>query len=207
MCRLLWVVVLLLSVGKVAAEPVPTLFSSHSISTVVAGIDLQGDARQQRQLNRWLMEIAQIPVGFSTLAAISRSHHQLTIKHSAAARLSAGRTIAPMTNDLINGIGANVTILFDMDMEDQGTHRVYGVADQLIEFTAIQNLFHELVHAKHQMRGTWRYFASERQAIEEENDFRRQLALHHNQPLQLRYRQAGVPIDQVDAATASAPAL
>ena len=47
---------------------------------------------------------------------------------------------------------------------------------QLIEYTAIQNLYHELAHAKHMMAGTWRYFDSERQAIEEENIFRRELA-------------------------------
>jgi hypothetical protein len=36
------------------------------------------------------------------------------------------------------------------------------------------NLFHELVHAKHLSNGTWRYFDSEGQAIEEENVFRQQ---------------------------------
>ena len=47
---------------------------------------------------------------------------------------------------------------------------------ELIEYTAIQNLYHKLAHAMHMMNGTWRYFVSESQAIEVENVFRRQLA-------------------------------
>jgi hypothetical protein len=34
----------------------------------------------------------------------------------------------------------------------------------LIEYTAIQNLYHELAHAMHMMKGSWCYFASEKQA-------------------------------------------
>ena len=44
------------------------------------------------------------------------------------------------------------------------------------------------------MNGTWRYFASERQAIEEENEFRRQLAQLEKKPFSQRVYVSGVPI-------------
>jgi hypothetical protein len=59
----------------------------------------------------------------------------------------------------------------------------------LLEYTAIQNLYHELAHAMHMTKGSWRYFASEKQAIEEENIFRRDLALMQNTPVMERWRQ------------------
>ena len=81
-----------------------------------------------------------------------------------------------------------------------GTHRVYGVNNQLIEFNALQNLYHELAHAMHQMQGTWRYFASEKQAIEEENEFRIDLANINGEKPRLRYRTHGIPINTVGVA-------
>jgi hypothetical protein len=49
------------------------------------------------------------------------------------------------------------------------------------------------------MKGSWRYFASEKQAIEEENIFRRDLASMQNTPLTERWRQNGVLISNVDS--------
>jgi hypothetical protein len=69
-----------------------------------------------------------------------------------------------------------VEILFDARVPDKGSHWVYSHGNHLIEFTAIQNLYHELAHAKHLTNGTWRYANSEAQAIEEENVFRGQLS-------------------------------
>ena len=63
-----------------------------------------------------------------------------------------------------------------------------------IEYTAIQNLFHELAHAVHMMNGTWRYAKSERQAIEEENVFRSQLADRTKRPFLERVYVSGAPI-------------
>ena len=81
-----------------------------------------------------------------------------------------------MTFNIINGVGESVEILFDARTKDSGSHMVYNAKRELIEYLAIQNLYHELAHAMHMMNGTWRYFDSESQAIEEENIFRRQLA-------------------------------
>ncbi len=75
---------------------------------------------------------------------------------------------------------------------------VYNSQRHLIEYTAIQNLYHELAHAMHMMKGTWRYFKSEQQAIEEENDFRKDLALMLGREPALRFGKRGVLIGDVD---------
>ncbi len=172
---------------------------AHLSQLPVKNIILEGSKKQKEKLTRWLNDIAVIPKGYTTLKAIEASGHTLTITHSVAARLSSGRTIAPMTEKIINGAGDSVKIIFDADMEDRGTHRVFGLHNELIEFNAIQNLYHELAHAMHQMQGTWRYFASEKQAIEEENEFRKDLANINGEPVRLRYRSKGVMITKLSA--------
>lgn len=167
----------------------------------IKNIILQGDVKQKRQITRWLHDIAVVPKGYATLKAIESSDHILTIKHSITARISSGRTIAPMTEKITNGIGDNVTILFDADMDDRGTHRVFGPGNKLIEFNSIQNLYHELAHAMHQMQGTWRYFASEKQAIEEENEFRIDLAKINKENPRLRSHLRGVKISSIGPAS------
>ena len=69
---------------------------------------------------------------------------------------------------------------------------------ELIEYTAVQTLYHELAHAMHMMNGTWRYFASERQAIEEENIFRRELAKMHGRTPTQRLYITGMPITDIE---------
>jgi hypothetical protein len=76
---------------------------------------------------------------------------------------------------------------------------VYDAQRLLIEYTAIQNLYHELAHAMHMMKGSWRYFASENQSFEEENIFRRELASMQNTPVTERWRQNGVLISNGDS--------
>jgi hypothetical protein len=159
---------------------------------------LEGDGPQIARFEKWLDRIAQVPKGYATLKAIAESGHELTLRHATYAVASAGRTLAPMSADLTNGIGTSVTILFSAHIPDAGSHMVYNAQRQLIEYTAIQNLYHELAHAMHMMKGSWRYFASERQAIEEENAFRRDLARMHNIPVTERWRKNGVLIHNVD---------
>jgi hypothetical protein len=140
------------------------------------GIVLEGSADQVMRISAWLDHIIAVPYGHATLEAILNSGHRLTIRHSEWALHASGRTQAPATDDLINGFGADVVILFDADIPDGGSHWVFDAANRLIEFTAVQNLFHELAHARHLTNGTWRYWDSEAQAVEEENMFRAQLA-------------------------------
>ena len=174
----------------------PSLASVDVVELAVGrSIVLEGMPKQIERLKRWLYEIAAVPKGYKTLRAIHTSGHVLTIRHSDAARLSAGRTIAPMTERLTNGIGDNITIIFDAEMSRMGTHHVYDRQNRPLEFNAVQNLFHELAHAMHQMQGQWRYFASEAQAIEEENIFRMELALLQGKEPRLRYRSHGRALD------------
>lgn len=176
---------------KKYTENISSPTTSHH---VIRNITLVGTNEKIDRLLAWLEAINNVDKGRDSLLAIMQSNHQLTIQHSVDARLSAGRTIAPLTEDLINKKGASVVIIFDADMPDEGSYRVYNENFELIEFTAVQNLYHELAHAMHQMQGTWRYFASEDQAIEEENIFREQLALQHKKAIALRFGKDGEAI-------------
>lgn len=68
----------------------------------------------------------------------------------------------------------------------------------MIEYATVQNPYHILAHAMHMMAGTWRYFASERQAIEEENVFRKEPAARQGKPSAKRFWKTGVPASSVD---------
>jgi hypothetical protein len=160
-------------------------------------IMLRGTPEHVIKMTRWLDQIAMVPKGYQTLMMISNTPHELVIQHADHVLHSAGRTIAPMTMNLINGVGESVEILFDARTDDRGSHMVYNEKMELIEFSAIQNLYHELAHAMHQMSGTWRYFASEEQAIEEENIFRMELAEIQNMPPTQRFHTKGVMIRDI----------
>jgi len=164
--------VLLLSYQSLASEKALTktereeFFYSGNIKLVV------DEFPQAVKFFHWLDQIVLTETGQKTIEAINQSNHQLTILHSNAALVSAGVTSAPMSSNLTNGKGESVEIKLYLDMESEGTNCVLGETGQYIRYTAIQNLFHELSHARHKMNGTWLYFASERQAIIEENKFR-----------------------------------
>ena len=142
---------------------------------------LEGTPAQVRQLARWLDQIYALPYGRFTVHSVFDSGNTLTIRHSEWALSASGRTRAPVTSRLTNGIGDNAVILFDTRIPDRGSHRVFDTRRNTIEFSALQNLFHELVHARHMVNGTWRYFDSEGQAIQEENVFRKQLAMQRGE--------------------------
>ncbi len=147
--------------------------SQHLLAS--RAVVLEGSYHQIMRLSRWLDEINKVPHGRQTLQAIFDSGNQLIIRHSTWALVASGRTLGPVTDKLLNGYGDDVVILFDARIPEQGSHWVFDSKRQRIEFTAVQNLFHELAHAKHLTNGTWRYADSEGQAIEEENIFRAQL--------------------------------
>lgn len=140
-------------------------------------IVLEGTPEQIIRLSGWLDHIARVPHGHATLRAIFGSGNQVVIRHSTWALTAAGRTLAPVSRHLTNGSGEDVLILFDTRIPEQGSHHVFDNRGEPLEFTALQNLFHELAHARHQVNGTWRYWDSEGQAIEEENRFRSQFAV------------------------------
>lgn len=154
-----------ISYSDVSAYPI-------SIRTIV----LEGTHDQVLRLAQWLDEIRKIPHGKKMLDDILMSGNELLIRHSKWALQASGRTLAPITDNLANGKGEDVEIMFDTRIPEQGSHWVFDSHNQPIEFTAIQNLFHELAHARHLTNGTWRYYNSEAQAVEEENIFRTQMA-------------------------------
>lgn len=82
-------------------------------------------------------------------------------------------------------------IEFHFGIPDQGSHWVQDEAGKKLEYTATQNFFHELSHARHKLNGTWRYFASEEQAVEEENLFRRQLLGQNGKAMRERFYVEG----------------
>jgi hypothetical protein len=174
------------------------VYTHKSLGTeFCTNITLKGSLLHIAKFKHWLNQIEKVPHGRTTLQAIVESGHQLTIAHSNFARFSAGRTQAPMSQNLINGQGEPVTILLDATISERGSHMVFNGKREPIEYTAVENLFHELAHARHKMNGTWRYFDSESQAIEEENTFRRQLALMNGSPVTERAWKTGIPIESV----------
>lgn len=139
-------------------------------------IVLEGTPVQIAKLAFWLDDISGTEIGRETLESIHGSGNTVTIRHSEWALIASGRTLAPVSSRLIDGRGDDTTILFDARIPDSGSHIVFDSTRRPIEFSAVQNLFHELSHARHMTNGTWRYFDSEGQAIEEENRFRGQYA-------------------------------
>lgn len=173
-------------------------YTNPSISdSFITNIELNGNILHIAKFKYWLNEISKIPIGKETLKIIIDSPHSLTITSKKAARVSAGRTIASMTEALTNGKGENVEIWFDGSIPERGSHMVYNSHKELVEYTAVENLFHELVHARHKMKGTWLYFDSEGQAIAEENVFRSQYNTTHGKPPNERTYKTGVPIEAV----------
>lgn len=169
-------------------------FDQRDGKTWGLNISLHASQLQVQRMRHWITQIAGVPIGMQTLEAIDRSGHKLIIVHSRYSMISSGKTSAPMSSALIDGRGESVDIYFNFDIPDKGSHLVFDTHRRPIEYTAVQNLFHELAHARHMMQGTWRYANSERQAIEAENEFRRQQALVTRQAFIQRVFVSGMPI-------------
>jgi hypothetical protein len=179
-------------------------FSEQEGKAYGHNISLQGTPGQIRKMRRWFDQIAAVPKGYQTLVSIQESGHKLMIFHSRRSIISSGKASAPMSSNLINGVGESIDIYFNFDIPDGGSHWVFDRSRSRIEYRAIQNLYHELAHAMHMMNGTWAYAKSERQAIEEENVFRRQLAEIERKPYLERVYVSGAPVcpetpDLIDA--------
>lgn len=178
-------------------------FSLQEARSYGRNVSLHGTPTQIAKMRRWLAQIAEVPKGIQTLQSIDKSGHKLMIFHSNEAMISSGKASAPLSSNLTNGRGESVDIYFNFNIPDDGSHRVFDTRRGPIEYTAIQNLYHELAHAMHMMNGTWRYAKSERQAIEEENVFRRQHSELNGTLFYERFYVSGKPIcpkspDQID---------
>jgi hypothetical protein len=140
-------------------------------------IILDGTPDEIKRMEAILENIRKTAIGRQTLEAIDNSGKQVTIRHDAASRATAGSTSSPNRIEASDGTGTDATILFDTTIPDHGSHWVFDSAGNQIDFTADQNLFHELVHAKHDSLGTLNLNDPEGQAIGEENIFRQQEVL------------------------------
>lgn len=140
-------------------------------------IILKGPDKYLMRMINWLDEVQKTPIGKQTFQKIAECNNELLIYHDENAILGAGFTGAQKTTyDIFRpGIGADSYIRFDFRIPNTGSHRV-STGDSLIEYTAVQNIFHELVHAKHKNCGTFSRYNGEAQAIHEENIFRSQQA-------------------------------
>lgn len=170
-------------------EPVIEAEEFHYSDNIVL---LVSHFEQAVKLFHWLDTIQLTEIGRATLKAINNSHNRLLIYHNDSALYSAGITGAPLSKNLINGIGEDVYIKFYLEMGHEGTNCVLGKNGNYIEYSAIQNLFHELSHARHKMNGSWLYNDSEGQAIREENSFRHQWGQYRLE----RFYQRNEDIDQ-----------
>lgn len=122
-----------------------------------------------------IAKVREYSFGEETWTSIAFSGKNLMIGHLASAISTAGKTLAPLTTALQDGRGASCVILFNFNIPESGSHRVGGKNQEWVEFTKLQNFFHELMHAKDQMNGTWQAHRAEQQAIEGENIFRMEL--------------------------------
>lgn len=114
-------------------------------------------------------------VGRKLFEDIKKCGHSLLIYDDKSALSGGGYTGAhPSTFDIfVPGKGADARIRMRFDQPDLGAHEVGAEGGVRIPFKAIDNIFHELVHAKHVMCGTTSRNNAEAQAIEEENLFRK----------------------------------
>ena len=108
-------------------------------------------------------------------ACAKKGKHTLLIYDDKSSLSGGGYTGGnPSTfNIFVPGKGESAEIRMRFDQPDEGAHQVVSVEGTKIPFLAIDNIFHELVHAKHVMCGTTSKANAEAQAITEENQFRR----------------------------------
>lgn len=66
-------------------------------------ISLHGTPDQAENPGKWVVRIADVPIGLETLAGIQNPGHKLFIYYSKNSMVSSGRTSAPMSQKLING--------------------------------------------------------------------------------------------------------
>lgn len=120
--------------------------------------------------------IHQYPLGAKLFEDMAACQKKLVIMHDKSSINAGGYASAQRsTFDVYRpGFGADARVRYRFDMPENGTHLVTAINNTMIPFTALDILFHELVHAKHIMCGTMSRGDSERQAILEENTFRAQ---------------------------------
>ncbi len=159
-------------------------------------LDIEPGA-QKDKVKKWLDEIRKTKIGRKVLERIDKSGKLVTIQHNGDAdiRKKSGKTTKVYWKDL-GKTGKGSKIEFDATIPDCGGSWVYEDTKlkKKIEYTATQNLFHELVHAMYIAEGNSRHDEDkeETMTIAMENKYRKEVG-GANAPLrdslkgQLRY--------------------
>jgi|GEM_PF-6608365 len=141
-----------------------------------SGLIVAGPEIHRTKLLASLEEIAKIPIGSEILRRISEAKHSVLLSDHPRALPASGLTgYVAKPGNISNGIGDDAYIVMDFDMPEQGAHLVDG-CEGLVEFTFVQTLFHELVHAAHIVKGSFNVRDPEFQAKLTENKFRKEEA-------------------------------
>lgn len=136
-------------------------------------IQVKGSPLKRLRLISYLEKINNYEIGQKLLSDMKACQKELLIYDDKSSLSGGGYTgaVRTSTNVFKPGIGEDAYIRFRFDQPDDGAHLVGATVGQ-IKFLYIDNLYHELVHAKHTMCGTMSKNNAEAQAISEENDFR-----------------------------------
>lgn len=137
-------------------------------------LTIKGSQKKRQKLLQVLDQILENPLGAKLFADMGACGNKLLIYDDKSSLSGGGYAGAVRTSRRIfePGEGESAFIRFRFDQPLEGSHIVQATKGE-IPFTYIDNLFHELVHAKHLMCGTFSPRAAETQAIIEENEFRR----------------------------------
>jgi hypothetical protein len=138
-------------------------------------VTVRGAPKKLTRMIDTLHSIVANPVGHQLFEDMKACKKELLIyddKHSLSGGGYTGATRA--SSGIFEGEGENAYIRFRFDQPISGSHIVgtHGPNQEKIPFLYIDNVFHELVHAKHTMCGTMSFSGAEAQAIHEENIFR-----------------------------------
>jgi hypothetical protein len=145
----------------------------HSFGAPSGGIRFEGNPIHEARFKAWLTEMAAMESGRKLVDDILRTGHSVVVTHNPTACEYGGRTRHEMSSASMDGRGVDVEILLDMNMPDTGTQFVSDRDGGWVEFTAVQVIFHELVHARFAVQGKAQY-NDEGAAIMAENEFRRE---------------------------------
>lgn len=135
---------------------------------------VRGAPHKLKRMMEVLEKISSYPLGKKLYQDMKTCGHGLLIYDDKHALGGGGYTAAVIaTSGIFEGRGTDAYIRFRFDQPLEGAHKV-RTKEGFIPFTYIDNMFHELVHAKHIMCGTMSKTGAEAQAIAEENDFRKE---------------------------------
>lgn len=137
-------------------------------------ITVKGSKTKLARMLTFLDKINATQLGSKLFNDMSSCSKELLIYDDKHSLSGGGYTAAKKSSSgIFEGRGEDAYIRFRFDQPNEGSHLVQTTRGGAIPFTYIDNIFHELVHAKHIMCGTMSKFGAEHQAIEEENLFRK----------------------------------